>query len=114
MSSVPTSAQSGARGWAVSSLVAGAAWLILAVAPTVLTTIAGLPFAAWALVVGWLSLRGSRQAGDRQGARLAKWGLGLGCAGFVWQAVFYVVVGGALVASLITLFKIIPTPTVIP
>jgi hypothetical protein len=104
----------GARGWAKSSLVAGGVWLILAVAPTMATTLIGLPFAAYALVVGWLSLRGSNQAGDKSGARLAKWSLGLGCAGFIWQMLVYLVLGGALIATLITLFKTIPTPTPIP
>lgn len=114
MSEARSDAASGLRGWAGSALVAGAAWLILAMAPTVVTTLIGLPFATYALAVGWLSLRGSQRAGDRPGARLAKWSLGLGCAGFVWQIVFYLTVGGALAATLIAFFKTMPTATPIP
>ena len=114
MSEARSEAASGSRGWAGSALAAGAVWLILAVAPTFATTLIGLPFAGYALVAGWLSLRGSQRAGDKHGARLAKWGLGLGCAGFVWQAAFYLAVGGALAATLITFLKTISTATPIP
>lgn len=104
----------GSRRWAISSLAAGALWLVLAVAPTFVTTLLGLPFAAYALVVGWLSLRGCRQAGDKPGVRLARWSLGLGCAGFIWLVLYYLVIGSALIAAFIALFKAIPTATPIP
>ena len=108
------SASAGLRRWALSSLVAGGVWLVLALAPTVLTTLAGLPFGVYALAVGWLSLSRCRRAADRSGARLAGWGVGLGCAGFVWQALYVVVAGSLLaasVAALVTsLFKGTPVP----
>ena len=110
----PLSAQSGLRRWALSSLVAGAMWLVLAVAPTVVTTVIGLPFAAYALVVGGVSLSRSKRAFDKSGARLAQWGIGLGCAGFVWTVLYYVLLGGVVIASLIALVRAIPTGTPIP
>jgi apolipoprotein N-acyltransferase len=98
-----------ARRWAISSLAAGAIWLVLAVAPTFLTTLAGLPFAAYAFGAGWASSRRCRRLGDQTGARLAGWGIGLGCAGFVWVTAFSLVTGGLLIAALLALFKTIST-----
>ena len=98
-----------ARRWAISSLAAGAIWLVLAVAPTFLTTLAGLPFAAYAFGAGWASGRRCRRLGDLTGERLAGWGIGLGCAGFVWVALFSLITGGLLIAALLALFKTIST-----
>ena len=110
----PRSTQTGLRRWALSSVAAGVVWLVLAVAPTLFTTLAGLPFGAYALVVGWLSLSRCKQAADRSGARLARWGVGLGCAGFVWQVLYVMVVGSLLAASIAaivtTFFKGTPVP----
>jgi len=78
-------------------------WLALAVAPTVLTTLIGLPFGVYALAVGWLGLLRSKRAADRFGTRLAGWGVGLGCAGFVWQVLYLAIVGGLLAASVAAL-----------
>ncbi len=100
--------------WALSSLVAGLLWLVLAIAPTFLTTLAGLPFAAYTFLVGGLSLARCRRAGDKAGTRLARWGLGLGCAGFIWVGLYYALIGGALIASFIALVRALPTGTPIP
>jgi hypothetical protein len=101
-------------GWATSSLIAGLIWIILAVSPTFLTTLLGLPFAGYALVAGRWSRRNSLRAGDLRGARQAAWGIGLGCAGFVYLAAFYIIVGGAAAAALYTWLTapatITPTP----
>ena len=102
------------RRWALSSLVAGGVWLALAVAPTLLTTLVGLPFGFYALAAGWLSLSRSKRAADRPGARLAAWGVGLGCAGFVWQVLYLVVVGGLLAASVAALVTSIIKGTPVP
>ena len=93
------------RAWATSSLVAGVVWVILAVSPTFITTLLGLPFAGYALVVGWLSRRHSLRAGDGAGARRAGWGVGLGCAGFVYLLVVNLILGGLIVAGLFALVK---------
>ena len=93
------------RAWATSSLVAGVVWVILAVSPTFITTLLGLPFAGYALVVGWLSRRHSLQAGDGAGARRAGWGVGLGCAGFVYLLVVNLILSGLIVAGLFALVK---------
>ena len=93
------------RAWATSSLVAGVVWVILAVSPTFITTLLGLPFAGYALVVGWLSRRHSLQAGDGTGARRAEWGVGLGCAGFIYVIIANLIVGGLIVAALFALVK---------
>jgi apolipoprotein N-acyltransferase len=114
MTELPQLAPAGPNRWAISSLAAGAIWLVLAIAPTFVTTLAGLPFAAYALVAGSLCLRRCRRAGDKPGARLAGWGVGLGCAGFIWQGIYSLLIGGALIASLIALYKTIPTGTPIP
>ena len=111
---VSASAPTGLRRWALSSLLAGGVWLILAVAPTMVTTLIGLPFGLYALVVGGLSLVRSRRAAYASGARLAGWGVGLGCAGFVWQVLYLIIVGSLLAASVAVLvtsfFKGTPVP----
>jgi hypothetical protein len=110
----PANAPNGLRRWALSSLVAGGVWLVLAAAPTVVTTFIGLPFGAYALVAGWLSLGRCKQAADGPGARLAGLGVGLGCAGFAWQVLYVVIVGSLLAASVGALvtsfFKGTPVP----
>ena len=55
MTDTPATPPSAARRWAISSLVAGVVWLVLAVAPTFLTTLAGLPLAAYAFGLPGLS-----------------------------------------------------------
>jgi len=109
-----SSSQVAVHRGALSSLVAGGVWLALAVAPTMVTTLIGLPFGVYALVAGGLLLSRCKRAADRPGARLAGWGLGLGCAGFVWQALYLIVVGSLLAASVAALitsfFKGTPVP----
>ncbi len=99
---------------ALSSLVAGGVWLALAVAPTVFTTLVGLPFGVYALAAGWLGLARSKQATDRFAARLAGWGVGLGCAGFVWQVLYLAIVGGLLAASVAALVTSLVKGTPVP
>jgi hypothetical protein len=108
------SAQVCIRRLALSSLVAGGVWLALAVAPTMLTTLIGLPFGVYALAAGWLSLVRSKQAADRIGARLAGWGVGLGCAGFLWQVLYLAIVGSLLAASVAALITSLLKGTPVP
>jgi len=84
------------RGWATSSLIAGLIWMVLALAPIPFTTALGLPFAGYAILVGWLSRRTSKRNGDTRGTRQAGWGVGLGCVGLV-----YVVIINTIIASLL-------------
>jgi hypothetical protein len=88
------------RGWATSALWAGVAWVVLALAPVPVTTLLGLPFAAAALLGGWVSAREGRAAGDPVAVRRARWSMGLGCAGFVYLLTFYLVAGTVLIAGL--------------
>ena len=102
------------RAWATSSLVAGVVWVILAVSPTIFTTLLGLPFAAYALVVGWLSRRHSLRIGDRSGARRAGWGVGLGCGGLIYVTIVNLVLAGVLLTALFAILRPLvggtPTP----
>ena len=102
------------RGWALSALVAGALWVVLAVAPTFITTILGLPFAAYALLGGLLIRRRQARAGDPLGARWAAWGVGLALAGLGYLCLFYLVAGTLLTAGLAALLGSLlrgtPTP----
>ena len=91
------------RGWALSSLVAGALWVVLAVAPTFITTLIGLPFGVYAFAAGLLCRRSQLRAGDRLGARWAAWGVGLACAGFGYLCLFYLVAGSLLAAGVAAL-----------
>lgn len=84
------------RLWATSSLVAGLIWIVLALAPIPFTTMLGLPFAGWAIGVGWWSRRTGQRGADLPGTRQAGWGVGLGCVGLV-----YVVIVNTLIASLL-------------
>jgi hypothetical protein len=96
--------------WAVSSLIAGLIWVALALLPIPFTTALGLPFAGYAVIVGWLSRRRSQPASNRA----ALWGLGLGCGGLVYAIVINLILGGLLVAGLIGLVRPLlqgtPTP----
>jgi hypothetical protein len=96
----PDLAPSPARGWAVSAVWAGAAWIVLAMMPVPLTTFLGLPFGLYALVTGWVAARQARARPDRRSARAARWGMGLGCAGFVYLTLFYMLAGAAILAGL--------------
>jgi len=91
----PTAAARPGRFWATLSLIAGGLWLFLSVTPFFITTLLGLPFAALAFLTGWRD----RRSPDRVAARRAGWGLGLGCAGCLWQVLYYTLVAGALVAA---------------
>ena len=71
------------RAWANSTLAAGIAWIILAALPVPGTTVLGLPFGVYAIFAGLFSHSERRRMGDRTGARRARWGVGLGCVGFL-------------------------------
>ena len=75
------------RAWANSSLAAGLLWIVLAALPVPGTTLLGLPFGVYAIFGGLFSHRERWQAGDRTGARRARWGVGLGCVGVVFAVV---------------------------
>jgi hypothetical protein len=106
------------RFWATAGLIAGGLWLALSLTPLPFTTILGLPVAAISFGAAWLGLRQARQAGDRAGSRRAVLGLGLGCAGCLWQVVYYSFVGAALVVGLPGLVEylrsVLGTPTPLP
>ena len=93
------------RAWANSSLLAGLAWIVLAALPVPGTTLAGLPFGAYAIFAGLFSQRERRQAGDRTGARRAGWGVGLGCAGFVIAVALDLIVVGVVVAGVVAAIR---------
>src|SRR5438128_532537 len=93
------------RGWATSSLIAGLLWVLLAVLPIPGTTPLGLPFAGYAIVVGMVSLRHGLRVGDQPGTRRAGWGLGLGCAGFVYLLIIYLLLGVLFVGGLVAFLK---------
>jgi hypothetical protein len=83
------------RLWATISLGAAILWIIFsALLPTPITTFIGVPFAITALLAGWYSRRESRKQADQSGARRATWGLGLTCAGCVWQVIYLTILGG--------------------
>ena len=96
------------RHWATSSLIAGVVWIFLALAPIPFTTLLGLPFAGYAIVVGGLSLRHSLRAGDGTGAWRGGGGMGLGCMGFIYLLVFYTVVTAVLWAAITSLLQRTP------
>jgi hypothetical protein len=93
------------RAWANSSLAAGLAWVVLAVLPVPGTTTLGLPFGVYAIFAGLFSHRERRAAGDRTGARRARWGVGLGCVGFVIAVTLDLIVAGVVLAALIAALR---------
>jgi hypothetical protein len=103
-----------ARLWAASSLTAGLIWLLLAIMPIPFTTLLGLPFAGWAIAVGWWSRQASKRQGDAPGRRQAGWGVGLGCAGLTYVVVINTILASLLITgawvSLNILFNGTPTP----
>jgi len=93
------------RAWANSSVLAGLAWIVLAAAPVPGTTLLGLPFGVHAIFAGLFSHRERRTAGDRTGARRARWGVGLGCVGFVIAVALDVIVVGVVLAGVIAAIR---------
>ena len=89
------------RAWANSSLLAGLAWIVLAALPVPGTTLLGLPLGVYAIFGGLFSHRERWQAGDRTGARRARWGVGLGCVGFVIAVALDVIVAGVVAAAVV-------------
>lgn len=104
-----------ARLWATSSLLAGLIWIFLAVVPIPFTTLLGLPFVGWAIIIGWWSRRTSQHGSDAPGARQAGWGVGLGCVGLVYVVVVNTIIASLLLTSawvaISTLVNDTPTPT---
>ena len=106
------------RLWATLSLIAAVLWIIFsAILPTPITTLMGLPFACVALAAGWFSRRRSVHHGDQPSARRAAWGMGLTCAGCIWQVIYLSILGGVglslLISSVGILLKSVqgtPTP----
>jgi apolipoprotein N-acyltransferase len=89
-----------AKAWATTSLVAAGLWLLLSLAPTPITTLIGAPFLLAALLTGTWSWRAGQQANDLAVKRRAGWGLGLSCAGCLWQVIALAVFGGVSAALL--------------
>ena len=102
------------RGWATSSLVAGLIWIVLAVAPTFLTSLLGLPVAIYAILVGWFSRRASRRNGDRTGVRRGGWGVAFGCAGLVYLGAVNLVIASAVNAGAVAILRAHTTGTPVP
>jgi hypothetical protein len=101
-SPAPTSAPN--RVWANSTIAAGIAWIILAAIPVPGTTVLGLPFGVYAIFAGLFSHGERWRAGDRTGARRARWGVGLGCLGFIiavaLDAIVVALVLGGVIAAI--------------
>ena len=89
------------RAWANSSLAAALLWIVLAALPVPGTTLLGVPFGLYAIGAGLYSLFERRAARDRVGTRRARWGVGLGCVGFIIGFALDLVVAGTLVAALV-------------
>ena len=80
-------------------------WLALAMLPIPGTTFLGVPVSLYALLGGYLSAREGRAAGDRVAVRRARWGMGLGCAGYIYLSAFFLIAGTVLVAGLIAAWR---------
>ena len=89
------------RVWANSTLAAGLVWVVLAALPVPGTTTLGLPFGVYAIFAGLFSHRERRAAGDGTGARRARWGVGLGCVGFLIALVLDLIVASVILAGVI-------------
>jgi hypothetical protein len=89
------------RIWADSSLAAAIIWVVLAALPVPGTTTLGLPFGIYAIFAGLFSHHERRAAGDRTGARRARWGVGLGCFGFLIALALDLIVVGVVLAGVI-------------
>jgi hypothetical protein len=73
--------------------------------PIPVTTFLGLPLAIYALVGGTVAARSGRRQADVVVMRRATWGARLGCAGFVYLGIFYLVAGGLLLAGALAAFS---------
>jgi len=94
-------AASPARAWASTTIWAGAIWIVLAMLPVPVTTLIGIPFAVYALLGGLAAASQGRAHADDLAVRRARWGMRLGCAGFVYLTLFYLIAGGVILAGLI-------------
>lgn len=90
-----------ARAWATTTVWAGLAWIVLAMTPLPLTTFIGIPFSLYALLGGYVSARQGRAADDPAAVRRARWGMGLGCLGYLYLTTFLLIAGAVLLAGLI-------------
>jgi hypothetical protein len=102
----PPNATGASRLWANSSLAAAILWIVLAILPVPGTTLMGLPFGGYAVLAGIISHGERRAAGDRTGARRARWGAGLGCVGFVLAFTLDIIVAGAVLAALVAAARV--------
>jgi hypothetical protein len=93
------------RAWANSSLAAAIVWVVLAALPVPGTTTLGLPLGVYAIFAGLFSHRERRAAGDRTGASRARWGVGLGCLGFLIALALDLIVAGAILAAVIAAIR---------
>ncbi len=73
--------------------------------PVPATTLIGVPFAVYALIGGLAAARQGRAQTDPVAVRRARWGMRLGCAGFVYLTLFYLVAGGIILAGLIAALR---------
>jgi len=64
--------------------------------------------------VGAVSLRHSLRIRDRAGAWRAGWGAGLGCAGFVYLLIVYIILGTLLVGGLVAFLSSVIHRTPMP
>lgn len=97
----PPAAAGRARAWATSTVWAGLAWIALAMTPLPFTTFIGIPFSLYALLGGYVSVREGRAAGDPAAVRRGRWGMGLGCLGYVYLTTFFLIAGAVIVAGLL-------------
>ena len=103
--SVVTPGVSPVRGWATSTVWAGALWIVCAVLPIPGTTLLGLPLSLYAIVGGFITAWLGGNDGDRAAMRRGRWGLGLGCAGYVYLIAFFTLAGGLLLAGVIAAWR---------
>jgi len=94
------------RAWANSTIAAGIAWIILAALPVPGTTVLGLPFGVYAIFAGLFSHSERRRFGDRTGARRARWGVGLGCVGFIIAVALDAIVVALILGGLIAAIRV--------
>jgi hypothetical protein len=79
--------------------------------PLPFTTFLGVPVSLYALLGGLVSAREGRAAGDRVAVRRAWWGMGLGCAGYLYLSAFFVIAGAVIIAGLLAALRAAGTPT---
>lgn len=102
------------RAWATASLIGAVLWLFFSLAPTPITTVIGLPFLLFAVAAGGWSWRNGKRASDSSAVRRAAWGLGLSCAGCLWQGIAFAIFGTVSFALLAELIRFVQQSTPMP